>query len=153
MNILINKISIRPYKSINDIESLDEANCIHNYIIIIKFFNENFNVLNQFCILTDFLNLQRGENNGYTVDIDLINKFINLYSDNYFQRITILLYPFNDDYLFHCYLTDCLDINSTIYQAHIKDNVLYINNFYYIDNKIYKKFKNYISALHLLNRL
>jgi len=151
---MINKLHIKPYKSINDIESLDEVNCIHNCIITIKFLNENFNVLDQFCILSDFLNLQRGENNGYTVDIDLINKFINSYSDNYFQYISLLLYPFGDRYLLHYYLTNCLDINSTIYQAYIKNDIIHIYYKYnYEYNKIYNKFKNYISALYLLYKL
>lgn len=149
---MINKISIRPYKSINNIDTLNEANLAHNYIITIKFLSMDFNTLDKFCILNNYANFRIG-NGGYSIDVDLLNKFLKLHPDNCFQRITMLLYPFNDNYLFHCYLTDCLDINSTIYQAHIKDNVLYINSFYYIDNKIYKKFKNYISALHLLNRL
>lgn len=150
---MINKIPIKMYKNINNIESLDEANCIHNYLITIKFLTTNFHILNKFIIMNNFHDLQLSNNNGYLVDINIMNKFLKLYPDNYFQQITILLYPYNKIYLLHCYFTNCININSTIYQANIKNDILYINSFYNINDKTYITFKNYISSLHLLNCL
>ena len=99
--MMINKISIKPYKSINNIDTLNEANLVYNYIFTIEFLSMDFNTLNKFCILNNYSNFHIG-NDGYSINVDLLNKFLKLHPNNYFHRITMLLYPFNDDYLFHC---------------------------------------------------